>query len=201
MKRLVSLLLAALMLASLTACGGSPGASGGSQAGDGNSSQGDKTVYTLKFGHDANEDSTYQAGAEALKRIVEEKSEGRLQIEIYNSGSLGSETELLESVRMGVTDMCFATAANSSATFPQMGIFSVSFLFDDQAHFDRCLEPGSDLTNALKKIVADANVGCSLAGCISQGLRSVEAKVPVRTPEDLKGVSMRVMNSETEILV
>ena len=64
MKRLVSLLLAALMLASLTACGGSPGASGGSQAGDGNSSQGDKTVYTLKFGHDANEDSTYQAGAD-----------------------------------------------------------------------------------------------------------------------------------------
>lgn len=219
MKKLLALALASLMMLSLAACGGSsssgsssssassapaasaPAASAPAASAPAAEEKTDDTVYTLKFGHDSNEDSSYQAGALALKRIVEERSNGRLQIEVYNSGSLGSESELLESVRMGVVDMCFCTAANASTTFPEMGLFSVSFLFEDQAHFERCLQPGSDLTNELKSIVANSAQGCSLAACITQGLRSVESKTPIRHPDDLKGVTMRVMNSETEILV
>ena len=206
MKKLLALFLASIMALSLVACGGekeaekAPATSAPSTSAPA-TEEADDTVYTLKFGHDSNEDSSYHAGALALQRIAAEKSDGRLQIEVYNSGALGSESELLESVRMGVVDMCFCTAANSSTTFPQMGLFSVSFLFEDQEHFDRCVAPGSELTEAVKQIVADANVGCSLGAVISQGLRSVEAKVPVRTPADLKGLTMRIMNSETENLV
>ncbi len=204
MKKTVSLLLALVMVVALAACGSSapaPAATSQPASEPAAAPAEDTTVYTLKFGHDANEDSSYHAGALALARIVEERSGGRLKIEVYPSGSLGSETELLESVRMGVTDICCCSAANSSATFPEMGIFSVSFLFEDQAHFDRCMTPGSDMTNELKRIVADANQGVILGAPISQGLRSVEATVPVRTPADLKGLTMRVMSSETEILV
>mgnify|MGYP004466752483 CR=1 FL=1 len=199
MKKFVSLLLTLAMVLALAACGGT--ASPAADAGQNAQGAADDTVYTLKFGHDANEDSSYHAGALALARLVEERSNGRLKIEVFPSGSLGSESELLESARMGVTDIVCCSAANASAAFPELGIFSVSFLFENQEHFDACMEPGSDMTNELKRIVDEADQGVILGTPISQGLRSVEATVPVHTPEDLKGLTMRVMSSETEILV
>lgn len=202
MKKLISLLLVFVMVFALAACGAKQETAAPAVEAEAPAEEAvDDTVYTLKFGHDANEDSSYHAGAMALARLAEERSNGRLKIEVFPSGSLGSETELLESARMGVTDIVCCSAANSSATFPEMGIFSVSFLFEDQEHFDACMTPGSDMTNELKRIVADANQGVILGAPISQGLRSVEATVPVRTPADLAGLTMRVMSSETEILV
>ena len=88
MKKILALLLACIMLtAVLTGCGNKR-ASTETAAQPATAEQTDATAsdgatYTLKLAHDANTTSAYQLSALELKRMIEEKSDGRIKVEVY----------------------------------------------------------------------------------------------------------------------
>lgn len=95
MKKILALLLACIMLtAVLTGCGNKR-ASTETAAQPATAEQTDATAsdgatYTLKLAHDANTTSAYQLSALELKRMIEEKSDGRIKVEVYPAQQLGS---------------------------------------------------------------------------------------------------------------
>ena len=64
----------------------------------------DGATYTLKLAHDANTTSAYQLSALELKRMIEEKSDGRIKVEVYPAQQLGSAQEMIEGMQMGTIE-------------------------------------------------------------------------------------------------
>ena len=98
MKRsIIALIMALAMILTLVACGNSNG--------DNNNGGNDVKAIQLSLGHTNNTDHHYQVLAESFKKIVEEKSNGQLIINIFPAEQLGSGSEMLESVKSGTQEM------------------------------------------------------------------------------------------------
>lgn len=77
----------------------------------------------------------YQAGAELLAKLVNEKSNGSLQIEIYPAGSLGEDEEVMELMREGIVDMSLVMpVSKASGTISELNVFNFPFLFVSEDH-------------------------------------------------------------------
>jgi TRAP-type transport system periplasmic protein len=156
-------------------------------------------AFVLKAGHDNPETGSYHAGFLHFAKIVSERTGGKVKIEVFPSAQLGNEVKLLESVRLGTVDFATCGAANASTVVPELGFFSVSYLFAGQDHFDRAMAPQGEIIKTLEKIVADKKAGARMVGLFTIGKRSIVNKVkPIKTVEDLKGMKIRVMASPIE---
>ncbi len=120
MKKILSVVLAALMLAGVLAgCGGSSSGSGKS---------GDSIKFTMSMVD--NEQSNYYKGAQAIASAVSEKTGGKITIDVKAGGSLGGEADTLDMAIQG--DLDIASCANSVLAnyIPEMSILDQAFLWD-----------------------------------------------------------------------
>ena len=85
---------AAGVAGAMTACGGSSSSTAAS-SGAASTAASANAEYTLKVSHTQNADTPVVQGMYEFQRIVEEKSGGRMKIEVYPSGSLGDTSELV----------------------------------------------------------------------------------------------------------
>ncbi|MGO4912097.1 TRAP transporter substrate-binding protein [Leeuwenhoekiella sp. W20_SRS_FM14] len=124
---------------------------------------------------------------------LEEKSGGKLSLDIYPSQQLGSERECLELLQIGSLGMTKVSTGVLENFAPQLKVFGLPFLFRDADHRFAVLEGpiGEELLNA--------SIPQRLKGLTfyDAGSRSFYTKEPVEHPEDLKGLKLRVMESQT----
>ena len=66
-----------------------------------------------------------------FKKLVEERSNGRIKVAVFPAAQLGSEVAMVEGVRLGSIDIICANAPNAAAFVPELGLFSVAYLFKD----------------------------------------------------------------------
>ncbi len=123
-----------------------------------------------------------------LEKELEKRTGGRIQVELYFGGVLGNERELMDFVATGVlqgTRGGFFADAN-----PEFGLFTLPFLVDD---WDQALRlVNSNFTRAVNKRARENGFHVPATG-ISQGFRAHTNNVrPIRHPDDLKGLKMRV---------
>jgi tripartite ATP-independent transporter DctP family solute receptor len=143
----------------------------------------------------------YDEGHQAFKRIAAEKSGGKVQVEVFPSGVLGSEVSMIEGVRLGSIDGCVAIFANTSTVVPELALFSVSYLFDDVDHYERVIEDPK-FQERIASLVGGKKLGLKVLGFYAAGIRNVYTrKGPVESPDDFKGTKMRVMNNPVEARV
>lgn len=141
MKKICCLLLAALMLLSLAACGSNAGnpsqdTSGGSEpAPSTGGDQADATVYEFKLGTDCSDPALspdYNGYGEHIRKfceLVEEKTNGQVKITPYYESVLGAQPELFMQARDGELDFFYGRV--QSAVDPRFAFNSVPFLFKD----------------------------------------------------------------------
>lgn len=79
---------------------------------------------------------------ENFVKTVEEKSEGRVKINVFHSGQLFGGYDELQAVSRGNIDITNMTGTYPSGTIPALGIFTLPFLFEDTAHMERALKAG-----------------------------------------------------------
>lgn len=152
----------------------------------------------LRFGHDQPVGSMYDEGHQALKKIVADKSAGKIQIDIFPAAQLGSEVAMLEGLRLGSVDGSVTIAANTSTVIPELALFSVSYLFQDGDHFERVVTDPK-FVERITTLIADKKLGFKFMGVYSAGVRNIYTRKGVAmTPADLKGTKMRVMNNPIE---
>lgn len=141
-------------------------------------------------------DSSYQAGFEAMQSKLEELSGGTMTVEIHPNGELGgNESELVEKMATGTVDL-IVSAPNFVATtgVPQADLFSIPFLYSNMDHWNAVVD--GEVGDAISEMVDAAGVFHSL-GYWSCGTREYFGIKPVNTVEDLKGVKIRVQDSDT----
>jgi tripartite ATP-independent transporter DctP family solute receptor len=150
----------------------------------------------LKLGHIANPDTAYDNFAHEFARLVEEKTDGRYTIEIYPSGQLGVDRELMESLQIGNVDLTVITASDINQFVPDMAVQDLPFLFRDWDHVEKFLD--SDVAQDLYSLTEE--VGMTTLSFMPRGYRHVTSNVaPIYTPADLENLKIRVAESEIYI--
>jgi tripartite ATP-independent transporter DctP family solute receptor len=152
---------------------------------------------TFSFAYDQPKNSGYGAGAEMFNKKLTELSKGTLSINQYPGAQLGTEAQTLQKVQTGDIDFVFLSTANASTAQPESGVFSIHFIFRDEAHAIKTLADPKVIA-AMRELYAAKMKGAHMLGLGCQGLRHMYGKKPVQKVADLKGVKMRVQATVTE---
>jgi len=124
---------------------------------------------------------------------LKEKSGGTLTLDIYPSQQLGSERECLELLQIGSLGMTKVSTGVLENFAPSLKVFGLPFLFRDSEHRFDVLE------GKIGEELLDASIPKRLKGLTfyDAGSRSFYSKVPINSPGDLKGLKLRVMESQS----
>jgi len=153
-------------------------------------------VTVLKLGHALDTGHAVHKGMVYMGERLEHYSNGTMKLEIYPSGQLGSERELVELLQIGSLAMTKVSSSPLESFVPEMKIFSLPYVFRDKAHYERVL--ASDIGRSL--LLAPEKVRLRGMGYYDAGSRSFyTTKRAIRTPADLKGLKIRVQKSEPSV--
>jgi tripartite ATP-independent transporter DctP family solute receptor len=146
----------------------------------------------IKVAHHAPVTYPYQDGALKFKEVAERLSNGRLDVQVFGGAQLGGERDLLEGIRLGTLHM--AIGAGALANFaPAYNVVQLPFLIKNQEHMVKIAEGPAGKLLAQR---IEEQGGYKVLGYFSTGDSGIQTvKGPVRTPSDLKGVKIRVMDN------
>ena len=132
--------------------------------------------------------------AERWAELVAERSDGRINMKIYPGAQLvaGDQTREFTAMRRGVIDMSVGSTINWSPQIQELNLFSLPFLMPDYAAIDALTQ--GPVGERLFEIIRENGV-VPLAWA-ENGFREVtNSQRPIRTPEDMAGLKMRVVGS------
>ena len=195
MKKLLFLILVVLMSILMLAACSSKDTTGEQPADNGQAST--PQTYTIKIGSVSSEDLPEVKAANEFKKFVEEQSKGAIKVEVYPNGSLGGDEQMAEAVSLGTLDMVLTTTSVLTTYDKQFGILDMPFAFSstDKAFAAVDGDLGQYLNTSLEEKAGIVNLGYMLNGV----RHMVNNTKPINSPEDLKGLKMRVMNSPVYI--
>lgn len=132
----------------------------------------------------------------ALKEFAEavaEQTEGRVNPRVYNNAVLGDQSDAIEQTRNGALDFANFNMGPMGPIVPETNVFSLPFLFNNVEHMHTVMdgEIGDQFADALEE------KGLVVLSWFDSGARSIyNTKHPIRTPEDVEGLKIRVMNND-----
>ncbi|MBN8201434.1 TRAP transporter substrate-binding protein [Bacillus sp. NTK034] len=177
-KNLLSLFLGgAVSIAMLSACSGGEESSGTSNPDSGK-------TYEISYSTWANPGEPAYLGMEKFKEIVEEKTDGKITVELFPGNQLGSTEEQMEQVKLGTIQMM----SSGNPGLDEIEYLSLPYLMKSNAHWMNVLE--SDIGQEWnEKLVSE--MGIRNIGILPRGPRVISANKEIQTPDDMKGLKLR----------
>ena len=147
----------------------------------------------IKLGMTINEQDSFFVCATKFSELVEERTNGAYDIQLFPNSSLGDERTMLESMQMGTLDSGIITSGPFVNFVPEFGVLDLPFLFPDNASAYKVLD-GEIGKEILSKLEDHDLKGLAYS---ERGFRNLTNSVrPVRTAEDIKDLKIRVMENE-----
>ena len=153
---------------------------------------------TLRLAHGQAQDSLVAKSVSNLESVLKENDNMNMGLEIYPSGVLGSEKDMIELVKAGVLDMAKVSATALDQFNNYYSIFALPYIFTSEEHYYNAME-NSDAVQEIFNSSKDD--GFIAIGWYASGARNVYTKSegPVESPADLKGKKFRVQESPTSM--
>jgi tripartite ATP-independent transporter DctP family solute receptor len=151
---------------------------------------------TLRLAHVVNEQDGFHAAAVKFQELVSERSDGAITVEVFPNATLGDERTLLEGMQIGTVDMGVITNGPVSNFLEEIAVFELPFLFSSPEAAYSVLdgEIGQELLGRLSEVNLK---GLAYA---ERGFRNLtNSQRPVRSPADLDGLRVRVMENPVYI--
>lgn len=153
-------------------------------------------TQVLKLAHTLDQEHAVHKAIVYMDERLREISNGEMRIDIYPSGQLGSERELMELLQIGSLAMTKVSTSPMEGFVPEMKVFNLPYVFRDEEHFWKILE--GDIGKSL--LLAGESVRLRGMAYFNAGSRSFyTTEKEVREPKDLNGLKIRVQNSQTAI--
>ena len=150
----------------------------------------DSGVTVLKLGHALDTGHVVHKGMVHMAERLDYYSNGKMKIEIYPSGQLGAERELVELLQIGSLAMTKVSSSPLESFVPEMKVFSLPYVFREVL--------ASDIGKSL--LLAPEKVRLRGMGYYDAGARSFyTTEKPINRPADLKGLKIRVQKSQTSV--
>ncbi|MBQ0026031.1 MAG: TRAP transporter substrate-binding protein [Lachnospiraceae bacterium] len=201
MKKALSIILALAMALALVACGGeekpttaAPTTAGPTQEAPTTAEQ--KEAYTLVLVHGNNLGTPNDNWANYFKKLVEERSEGRITVEVYPNNQMGTERELTEGVQVGTYDIQVTGLISSLSFIPALATLNLPFLFNGLSadQIDTALNTGkyADLMQAAYKDSSFRLLGGFMQAAT---FRNITANREIKSVKDLEGFKIRIVEN------
>jgi tripartite ATP-independent transporter DctP family solute receptor len=192
MKKTIILVLTFVLALFVAGCTqvGSSSASTGSQP---VSRQTEKAEIIFKVGSGGSDTIPgYVACVEVLKPQIEEKSAGRIKVELYPSSQLGDDVKLIEQLRAGTLECTIPITSPLVGLVPEISLFDVPFMFPDGNAVNKIMD--GEIGKKLNNLLAEKGLINLYWG--GYGFRELmNARRAVKTPADLKGLKIRTVEN------
>ncbi len=150
--------------------------------------------YTMKIGTSSAED-TEHFYARAMKEAIEAKSNGKIEVQIFPRGQLGSQSATIQGLQLGTVEGFITPGDFYQGIDPRMGVLSFAFLFKDRAHANRVLADPSITEKVASILDQKGIIGC---GQIASGDVRYMSHNPVRKLADFNGKKFRINGTDAE---
>ncbi|MEI3607654.1 TRAP transporter substrate-binding protein [Pseudogracilibacillus sp. SE30717A] len=198
LKRMGITLLFIMSLAIFAACGGNEEGNGKGDEGEASSKNGE--TITIRMANQVDEKNFLNQGYVKFKEIIEEKSDGQFQVEIYNGGTLvTSDEEIVESLKSGSIELSTSSAYGTANTtgVDALKLFDMPMLFDSREDAYELLD-GEYGEGIKEQIEEKANV--QVLGFIDLGFYGIlNNDRSIEKPEDLKGLKIRTSAADLHL--
>ncbi|NMG28945.1 DctP family TRAP transporter solute-binding subunit [Aromatoleum evansii] len=152
-----------------------------------------QSPIVIKFAHVAAADTPKGRAAEHFKKVAEERTKGRVKVEIYANSTLYKDKEELEALQMGSVHMLAPVAGKfGPAGVKEFEVFDLPYIFPNDAALHRITQ-GPIGASLLKKLEPRGFVGLSYWDA---GFRVLSSNKPIRTPDQAKGQKIRINSSK-----
>jgi C4-dicarboxylate-binding protein DctP len=151
-----------------------------------------KKPVVIKFSHVVAIDTPKGQAAEYFKKLVEERSNGEIKVEVYPNSSLFNDNDVMTPLMTNAVQMAAPSFSKFTKFAPQLQLVDLPFLFDDADHLHRVLE-GKVGQAILDKVGTKGLVGLSFW---DSGFKQLSANKPLINPEDAAGLKFRIMSSK-----
>ncbi len=149
-------------------------------------------TYTIKLGHTMSTSHPRHIALLEFEKYVEEKTDGKVQIELYPAAVLGSEPDMQESMRMGILEAFVGGPFDTISK--KLNLFLMPFFFDNQEALMRAAKD----ERVFNIISSDAEAnGLKVLAIGDGGARQItNSKRRIVTPADMKGLKLRTPSIE-----
>jgi len=148
--------------------------------------------YTLKVGHNQMEKTVRQQASLKFKGLVEELSKGEIQVQVYPAQQLGNDLERLQALQMGTLEASISAMPRMASALPAVQVFDLPFLFPSYEVLFKVADGpvGKELSDQMEKKLKIKGVAFW-----HTGFKQFTANIPIRKPEDFKGIKVRTMEN------
>ncbi|MCI8659964.1 MAG: TRAP transporter substrate-binding protein [Lachnospiraceae bacterium] len=175
--------------------GGAQTAANGTEAGGADVTDAE---FKLIAAHVSTETHSFHLGLEEFKKQVEEKSGGRIEVEVHANGELGgNEDELVQKMATGTVDIIISAPSFMAQSVKAADLLSLPYLFSGVEHWEAVMDgnPGQEIS----RLVEEQSGLFKVLGYFKDGIRNMYTIKPVETLEDMKDMKFRIQNSPTQI--
>jgi TRAP-type transport system periplasmic protein len=133
-----------------------------------------------------------------FKEEIDKALPGKYKLIVHHSAALGSETQALQQIQLGTTQMSVCTTGPIESFVPEIKALEMPFLFPSYEAADKALDGpiGQDFAVRFEK------AGFVALHFLDNGFRNVtNSKHPIKTPEDARGLKIRTMESPTHLAI
>lgn len=132
--------------------------------------------------------------AEKFVELLEKKSDGKIHVDLYYYGQLGTSEQITELLQDGSVQFAFQSPGHLGSYIPEVQVFSIHYLFPpDKELLKKVLTKGKHTYNTLQKYYNKNEL--ELLSVIEEGWQIWTANKPLRKPSDFEGIKFRVMAS------
>ncbi|MDA3626119.1 TRAP transporter substrate-binding protein [Saccharopolyspora oryzae] len=187
-NRLISGIVALVLVAALAACAPASGARTSAEATPEN-------PLVLSLANNLSDDHVTSKALASFSDDVKRRSGGRIVVKIYGNGQLGAEPAVLGQLHEGIVDMTRVSAPGLATYAPGYHAFGLPYVFNSEQEFYEVM----DSPQMAEYFRSTADAGFVGLTYYSSGARSFyTGNKPVRTPEDLRGQKIRVQDMRTQ---
>ncbi len=175
----------------------SGGLLGGCRIGGATAASGeDVPEYVLTYAENQAEDYPTTQGALRFAELVEERTEGRILIDVQWGGKLGDEKSVIDQLQFGGIDFTRASISPLASYVPLLNVLQMPFLYRDDEHMWSVLH--SEIGDTCMAAFEGSNL-VPLSWYDAGARNFYNSRYPIRTLEDMKGLKIRVQESDMMI--
>ncbi|MEI3162231.1 MAG: TRAP transporter substrate-binding protein [Lachnospirales bacterium] len=150
----------------------------------------------VRIAHSQSETHPYHIGLMAFEKYVEDRLGDKYDVQIYPNELLGSSVKTIELTQTGAIDFVVCSTGNLETFDTIYSVFSIPYLFDNTTAYYKAMDD-----NIIRNQVFNATESSGFEAVIwlDAGTRNFYARKPINTPDDLKGLKLRVQQSPSNV--
>lgn len=163
---------------------------GGAQQGGG----GEGEKFTIKFSHVVTPDTPKGLAAQKFKEVVEKESDGKIEVQIFPNSQLYGDEDEQQALQSGSVQMIAPAPAKLGVIAPQLQVLDLPFIADSPEEIQELFARDSKIGQAIYNNEDLQSRGMKVIGLWDLGFKQYASKQPIRTPDDMRGLKMRVQS-------